>query len=143
MTAAAANTMRFMAKGRLVVFVNLDRTPTDAEWNAYHAAVLDAGRTYGVARVLVFSEGGAPTAKQRKRAGELTAVIKSRTAVVSDSFIARSIVTALGWLRLDIKGFARAEQAKAFAFLELSSAESEWALRAVQEMQTQLREARV
>jgi hypothetical protein len=138
----AADTLRFITRGRLLVFVNLDQTPTDAEWASYHFVATEVAREHGMVRIFVATEGGAPTAKQRRIAGERSTSVKSRTAVVTDRFVARAAVTALAWLNLDIKIFSRGEQAKAFAFLELSAEECDWVRGVVPELQAKLRESR-
>ena len=139
MTNNVGGTIGLRTKRRLVVFVNLDQPPTDLEWSAYLAAAREAYGAYGPVCVLVVTEGGPPSAKQRKAAGELSTAITFRTALVTNSLVARAVVTGFGWLKLDIKAFAHAEMTKAFAFLQLSPTEREWAYGTVRQMQAELR----
>src|SRR5262249_40540082 len=90
-------------------------------------------------RLLVVTAGGTPTPKQRHRVGELAKALRVRTAVVSDSVVARSIVTVFSWLNIEIKPFSTAHLPAALEYLELSDVEREWSFEAVKEMQAQLR----
>ncbi len=108
------------ARGTLVCVIGR-HDPGDAEWRLY----LDSIRRNLVPelkpRSLVYSEGGAPTASQRK---ELTALLdpwkdRTRSAVLTASAIARGVMTALHWFIPIFRGFKPTQIAEAMRFLEL------------------------
>jgi hypothetical protein len=70
-------------------------------------------------RMLVFTKGGAPTAMHRK---QLHAVLQGKdltTAVVSDVYFIRGIVTAMSWFNNHIKVFPTSAIEEAFRYLEI------------------------
>lgn len=139
MLPATASTLLHRTHGRLLVFVNNEQVPNDAEWRGYETAFEQLGRAQSSPCLLVVTAGGTPTPKQRHRIGELAVAMRVRTAVVSDSLVARSIVTVFSWLNIEIKAFSTANLPLALEYLDLSSVEREWAFLAVKEMQAQLR----
>jgi serine/threonine protein kinase len=113
-------TMLFMTMGRVVVFVNRTVSPTDKEWNSYLEAGFRVRSRHGPPRVLAVSEGGPPSAKQRKAGVDVAKAVQSRSAVVTDEPVARAIVTAFRWLGNDVRAFSSREMARAIDFLDLS-----------------------
>jgi serine/threonine protein kinase len=101
-------TLLFKIRRRVVVFVNHSESPTDEEWDAYLSVGYRAAQC-GAPRILAITEGGPPSAMQRKRAARVAAEICCRSAVVTDDYVARTIVTAFAWLGEDIKAFRRRE----------------------------------
>ncbi|MDC0749046.1 hypothetical protein [Polyangium mundeleinium] len=84
--------------GEVLVLAHADSPPTDPEWNAYVEAWEAHHATHGRSRLLVCTEGGAPTAAQRhgldervRRFGSDTA----RAAILSESLFARVVTNAL------------------------------------------------
>jgi len=129
--------MRFMVVNeRLVIFVNLASAPSDSEWSAYVDAVRSRRRKQPGVRILAITEGGAPTAKQRQAAATVAKDLPC--AVISDSVVARTIVTALSWLGVNVKSFSASGTDRAFDFLELSSAERTSATTAIAAMRLEL-----
>jgi hypothetical protein len=74
-------------------------------------------------RFLVETRGGGPDAKQRKVLAEAMKGEDTRVAVMTDSLLARGILTALAWLGLPQRGFAMDDLRAAGPYLELSSEE--------------------
>ena len=101
---------------RLVIVVYGAVPPTEHEWRSY----LRHLEHQGIDQVahLVATEGGGPTAAQRR---QLAAFLGRRVlvAVVSDSARVRVSVWLLSWLNPQIKAFPRAQLADALAHLEI------------------------
>jgi hypothetical protein len=115
-----------MATGRVahcLVVVHGKETPTDEEWNAF----LAIGLKYVAAnpmRLLVVTDGGAPSAKQRKRVAEVlvSRPETDRIAIVTASMIARGVVTALSWFNPVQKTFAPNHLDDALEYLQFPHA---------------------
>lgn len=85
---------------RVLISLTQSGPISDARWKQF----LDDFRSSGVQYVLGTSVGSVDVnSVQRKSVAEL--LKGKRIAVVTDHRIARGIVTALGWLGLDIKSF--------------------------------------
>jgi hypothetical protein len=111
----------------LVLWLAASDSPTAEEWNDY-LQILKAmsGGLPSTQRLrgLVISDGGAPSATQRKSSMLAIANHSSRWAVVTSSMIARSTVTVYRWLGLDQRAFGPQEVERAFSFLDVSPAEA-------------------
>ncbi|HYD53569.1 MAG TPA: hypothetical protein VEA99_13120 [Gemmatimonadaceae bacterium] len=114
---------------RLVASCQSNEAPTDAEWDAWLAAVKALGRTVSEFRLLVLTEGGRPTKEQRdrlleaKRAGERAkgkALSEPRTALVSSAAGERFLVSVLVFMNPAIRCFAPSEIEAAYAHLRLT-----------------------
>lgn len=68
-------------------------------------------------KFLVIADEGGPDAKQRATIVDILHGVPSRTAVISESVIARNLITAFGWLNFSIKGFGPGNLAAALAYL--------------------------
>jgi predicted Zn-dependent protease len=132
--------MLFSLQGDLVVFVNGDETPRHSEWSGYYDALDRAAQTHPQPslRILVVTAGGSPSPTQRRDAAEAARRIKIRSAVMTDSITARAVVTAFGWLRMDMKAFDSQRFEDACAYLEMSQNEREWAANALVKLQGEL-----
>jgi hypothetical protein len=99
------------------------QAPSQSEWRAYVGSVEDMGsRSRGTGtsiKFIVFADEAAPDAKQRAFLVEALRGITSRTAVISDSMVARCTITAFGWLNLSMKGFAPTQLSAAATYLAL------------------------
>ena len=117
----------------VVIAVHNARNPKREEWDIY----LDMVRSLRVAfdgdcrkfKQLIFTDGGVPSAAQRKAVVDIATGLKDRdkvkVAIVSRSAVARGIVTAFRWIGFPLRSFAPNELAAAFAFLEVSKAETQ------------------
>jgi hypothetical protein len=98
--------------GSVVVVVHSPLPPTTAEWQH----VIDIYRNHPnveVVRVLVYTEGGSPTAAQR---ADLTTAVSNRkmqVAVVTASVLARAAGTAIAWLIPGLRIFSPSDFEKA------------------------------
>ncbi|HET8935016.1 MAG TPA: hypothetical protein VFN67_16320 [Polyangiales bacterium] len=95
--------------------------PTAEEWA--RCLRLFRERAGCESRFLVETRGGGPDAKQRKVLAEVMRDQDTRVAVMTDSIVARGILTALAWLGLPQRGFALNDLRAASEYLGLSSEE--------------------
>ena len=94
--------------------------PSDAEVEQ-HIAEAVAMADY-ISAVLVVADGenaSGPDARQRSKMAQ-AGLLRVPTAVVTDSVLARGIMTAVSWLGAQIRGFSHHQLAQAFEFLQLS-----------------------
>jgi hypothetical protein len=127
-------TMGFQIAGSCMIFAHTAAAPSDAEWDASIALLSTAPPLRGV---FVYTPGGGPNARQRKRIRNFWEGREvPPMAILTPSVVARASITALNlFLKNRLKAFAPDDFAGAFAYLALSSSES----RLVRETATQLR----
>lgn len=124
MTTAREKNMAFGIIDVFVVVVHNDQTPSDDDWRAWvewnHKNVVEKGL---IGRYLIVSEGGAPTAAQRKMLHETMAPpLKKdpawiKTAVVTPSTFVRGVMTAMSWLDPIFRAFSPQDIASAYKYL--------------------------
>ncbi len=105
-----------------ILLVHGPEAPTADEWDEY-LKLVDASRAL-VTQVIVHTEGGGPNPKQRDAVQTLYNTYKPSAppvAVLSNSVIARGIVTAISWRygRDKIRAFSPTELDAALAWLRL------------------------
>lgn len=108
---------------RLFLVVYGATSPTDRAWCEY----LDLVKRQGIDGTiqLVVTDGGGPTAAQRRALGELLAGRSVPVAVVSGSLPVRALVTAMSWFNRSIKAFPSRELRCAVAYLEIPASRVE------------------
>lgn len=91
--------------------------PTDLEW----AAFLHLIERHGVARTkhLVVTDGGEPTAEQRRRFATLLDGAAVPAAIVTGNLRVRGSVTAISWLDRRLRAFPPSAVNDALEFLEI------------------------
>lgn len=107
--------------GNVVVFVHGSVAPSDPEWESvldYYRQVPDSSRL----RALVYTDGGAPDAKQRARLVELSHT-KARIAVLTASAFARAAGIAVSWFNPHLRLFKPSEVERALDHLEVTPEE--------------------
>ena len=105
----------------LFVVIHPNRPPADDEWMTYLRSW--SGHDMSRMRTLVFTDGGGPSASQRRLATEALGGKESLTAVVSSSSMVRGVVTALSWFNPKIKSFSPDEAQRAFEYLRIVAPE--------------------
>lgn len=119
---APMKTIAFTKVQGCVVYVESRRQPLDAEWEGYMTLLRDVVATEERARVLVQTEGGWPTARQRRQIYETVGAFTATTrcAVVTASAVTRTAVNALNWLVPIYRVFPPEDLDSALAFLGIS-----------------------
>ena len=112
--------MRTMAAtviDRLVIVAYGAGPPTEPEWLDYVRLIA----RQGVERTmqLVFTEGGEPTAVQRRQLDALFAGRAVPVAIVSDSARVRGTAMLLSWVNRQVKAFRPSQLGDALAYLEI------------------------
>ena len=116
----------------VVLAVHNVRNPNREEWDTYLEMMSSLREAFGGDcarfRQLIFTDGGAPNATQRKAVADIARGLKNidkiKVVLVSRSVVARGIVTAFRWLGFPLRAFAPDELDEAFAFLAVSRAEA-------------------
>ena len=113
--------MAMSQSDRVYAIVYGAQTPSADEWA--RCLEMCRERTGLSSRFVVETHGGGPDAKQRKALADLLRHEDARVAVLTDSIVARGILTALAWLGLPQRGFAPGDLRGAASYLELSADE--------------------
>ncbi len=131
-------TLCFDGLGSLILYVNGDQAPDRGEWKAYVEFIAERTKLHSKARLLVVAGSGAPDAVQRKQIADAVTTKQVRSAVVSDSMVARGIVTAFRWYGLELDSFKVDAIGDAFRYLSATPDEIEWLQRTLTAMRTAL-----
>jgi hypothetical protein len=113
-------------------------TPTDDEWKEcleMLTRLKSAERSPGV---LVFTDGGGPSAGQREALKRTLGGEPLPVAVVSDSLKMRFISAAVALINRDQKGFGKQELTQAYAHIGLAPTDGPSIEKAIGEMNAQL-----
>ena len=115
--------MAFKVIDRLMIAVYGTENPTDGEWRSY----LQEIEQHGIDRTvhLIFTEGGGPTATQRRFLNTLLGARSVPVAVMSSSAVIRGVVTALSWFNRKIRAFPPTGLRDALAYLEIPISRTE------------------
>lgn len=125
---------RFVDSSLLVLRENAV-TPRDEDWDAF-LTVLEKNRdNFARLRILVRTEGGGPSAPQRKRLEKALGGRPVRVAVVTNSVAVRFIVSSIALLNREIRTFSVDELANAYQHLRLNPAERRDAEKAAFDME--------
>src|SRR5688572_20883798 len=93
LAAAPKKSVVWRVVGNVFVCVHTADAPTDAEWEQVLTGLRAPMQSNG--GILVFTEGGAPNARQRARLNEALAGRKLPVSVITPSSIARAVATAI------------------------------------------------
>lgn len=75
---------------------------------------------------MVVAGSGAPDSVQRQLLTDLVPAKQRRTAVVSDSVVARGVLTAFRWYGLEVAAFKSSAIEEAHRFVEATPEEAAW-----------------
>ena len=125
---------------RLFLVVYGTSNPSDEEWAEYLALV----KRHGVERTmqLIFTDGGEPSAPQRRVLNELLQGRTVPVAVVSSSVRVRGTVTALSWFNRRIRAFPPTGLHEAIAYLEIPASRIDLIEREVRALHLELGQGR-
>jgi hypothetical protein len=132
-------TLVFQRIGSMVVLRENNETPMDAEWDAFLDLLKQNREQFAKFKVLVVTDGGGPSAPQRKRLENTLSGRPVRVAVVTDSAKSRFIASAISLINRDHRGFATAEIKQAYAHLGMTPDECHQAEKVLKEMDPQIR----
>jgi hypothetical protein len=121
--------------GRTVVMVQNNKTPTDEEWSELLRLI--AENPTGV-RILVLTDGGAPSPAQRRRLQETLGGAEPLVAAVSDNMKTRFVAATIALFHSTHVSCTRAEIRKAYDHLQLTPAERKLVEVAAQQMHEML-----
>jgi hypothetical protein len=116
------STIAFEKIGSVYVLAIGKQNPSDPDWARWVAFVTENSHPNMKPRILVCTDGGAPSAAQRASLNEVTQKYRkeSKVCVLTDSTVARGAVTALSWFFPELyRAHAPSEIDKALDFLEL------------------------
>lgn len=119
-------TLSYDVAGSLLLYVGSSIPPSIPEWTTWVDILRQQAETPDGARLVVVAGDGAPGPAQRKQLIDAVKGGKLRTAVVSDSMIARGIVTAFRWYGLDLDSFKPAAIEVAYRFVSATPTEAAW-----------------
>jgi hypothetical protein len=103
--------------GDYMVFVHSEQSPSNTEWSSLMDAFRSATNLRRI-RVLVFTYGGAPNARQRAELNDVLGDVRPLVAVVTPSTLARAVCTAIGWFQPRLRSYAPEELESAFNYLD-------------------------
>jgi hypothetical protein len=98
------------------VLVHATQSPSDREWELVLAFFRDA-EDLNTMKVLVYTDGAAPNAKQRARLNAIVGSNRPRMAVLTPSAFARTIGTAISWFHPGFRVFGPNDLDSAFNHL--------------------------
>jgi len=112
-------TLRYELADSILLLVHGDGPPSEIDWDDYTHTLHTHAKANEVTGVLVATDGAGPDGRQRVKLNDL---VKQRggsfpTAVVTDSVVARGIVTAFGWFNPKVRAFTPGELAGALVYL--------------------------
>lgn len=125
---------------QLMVTAHGTATPTNEEWEEMLAIYREADADS--LRMLVHTDGATPNALQRSRLKETLGDAQPRIAVLSNSPLARTVGTAIGWFNKNFRVFDHGALEAAFEHLRLSNEERDQARALLAELRIQVAPAR-
>ena len=144
----SVSTLRFGRVNRTMLLVHNERNPSAPDWSAWVEAYAQGALEFGVRALVVVSGGGGPNARQRTELMstligrlERASAEEFRTAVCSDSVLARTITKAIGWLSgtPHLRSFGFGQRMEALEFLRVPEPERSEILRALSHFEGELR----
>jgi hypothetical protein len=127
--------MTMWRSDRVLVAVHDSKPPSEDEWARW--IELCSQPPGGERLVMVETHGGGPDAKQRKALAEATADGEMRAAVMTDSLVARGILTALVWLGVPVRPFGVYQHRSAAEYLGLSADEQRTVLEVLRRLRNE------
>jgi hypothetical protein len=129
--------------GSLLILRQNENDPTDAEWTAciaHLATLMEAMKAEGQsAKVLVYTDGGAPNVKHRGMLQKALEKSPIHVAVVSDNLKARITSSTVALANRYHRSFSGLEWDQAYAHLGLSARERRAAEAAIKAMTIQIK----
>jgi hypothetical protein len=140
-------TMVTRVQGGTIISLHNALPPTREDWSEYMEALRDliarhGGKTESLSR-LVLTDGGSPNPAQRGEVNRFLDGRQLRVAIITDSTMVRSVVTALSWFNSLIKAFSPEALNAAFEHLKVSMLDQSIIRKTLYHMQPELGEVQV
>jgi hypothetical protein len=135
--------MVFERHEHVIVACHNRQTPSTDEYDAYLAYGITSGIPGDRLRFLIFTQGGGPDAMQRRRtemAMRIHGMPQAPSAIVTDAWSVRQIVTVISWFNPGIKAFAGHDTKGAMDFLGIDAEMRPTLLQIASRLQLQLGE---
>ena len=142
------STLRFGRVDRTMLLVHSERNPSAADWSAWVEAYAQGAVEHGARSLFVVGVGRGPNARQRSEVmGALVSRLERadfealKTAVCSDSPVARAVTKAIGWLSgtHNIRSFGSEQRSEALDFLGVPESERSEVLDTLRQFERELR----
>lgn len=108
----------------LQVIVQDDEAPEPAEWRAYIDSCRglddELGPRWHLARAIIFTDGGLPTAPQRHALGKVLRGRPSASAIVTNNLFVRMTMGGFSIINPQLKAFSASEWHEAAQFAHVS-----------------------
>ncbi len=137
MVGSKSKNMVARALGGFILCVHTAEAPSDAEWDRI-LALFRAAPDLRQTRVLVYTPGGAPDARQRSKLSAIVGAAKPRIAVLTPSAMARAAGTAISWFIPSIKMYEPDALDRALDHLDATRAERDVLTRALADLRREL-----
>lgn len=132
-------TIAWKKASNVFVLVHGEQDPVVEEWDTFIAdLVLQIGERRGLVLSLVVTPGSGPNMRQRKQLSDALKSVQSRSAVVTGSAIARTVVSILRLRNPEVRAFDPGQLEHALTHLDVDSAEKSKVRRVVDELRNQL-----
>ena len=132
-----STTMSWRFEGRLNVVVHGTRSPTNLEWQRYVVDAVSRPMPPDT-RVVVLSRGGSPDGYQRQALIKALGGRSKPVAMLTDSTIARTAISAMRLFNPTMKAFTTRDLQGAGVFLGLTVAERERVAELLVELESEL-----
>jgi len=121
-----------LVRDDLMLFMAGNLAPSEGEWSEYTLLLATAAERLRplnrTLRFIAIVDDSPPNAKQRAAIIDALGGLKSKTAVVTSSLLARNLITVFSWLGLQLKGFAPSDLDGVGTYLDLPPAYLEQAV---------------
>jgi hypothetical protein len=137
MTRTHSGNVAWRAVDDYLVFVHAEHPPEDEEWTemlALFRKAFDIRRL----KVLVYTAGGAPNARQRAQLNQVLEHIRPPVAVVTTSMVARAAGTAIAWFTPTLRVFSPDDSERAFDHIDATELERKLLRRALAELKEEV-----
>lgn len=109
--------------GRVLLVRQNEEPPTTRDWKAFLDEIKAMRPEMKQMRAMVFSDGGGPTAEQRKQLATVLAGAEILTAVICDQAVVRFVVATISLFNKSMRTYAWSDVNTAYSWLNLTQDE--------------------
>jgi hypothetical protein len=132
----------FRVEGNLLILRENSLAPTEEDWDAFLLQLKLLRPRMNEMRAMVFTDGGGPSAAQRKRLSRVIGDAPIHTAVVTDSAAIKFVISSIALFNKLIRTFSSAEVLQAYRWLGLRPRDQLAVERALADMRLTVRDLR-